>query len=84
MIRLRNVHFGYGRGERMLDDLSLEIGAGLTLLVGPNGSGKSTLLKVLAGMSGRMAALRRSTASICGRTKSPPAARWSTSPSIPT
>jgi ABC-2 type transport system ATP-binding protein len=50
VIRLRNVQFSYRRGERILDDLSLEIGPGLTLLIGPNGSGKSTLLKILAGV----------------------------------
>lgn len=50
MIRLRHVQFSYRQGERILDDLSLEIGAGLALLIGPNGSGKSTLLKILAGI----------------------------------
>ena len=50
MIRLRSVQFSYRPGEPVLDDLSLEIGPGLTLLIGPNGSGKSTLLKILAGI----------------------------------
>jgi ABC-type multidrug transport system ATPase subunit len=50
VIRLRHVQFSYRKGERILDDLSLEIGPGLALLVGPNGSGKSTLLKILAGV----------------------------------
>jgi ABC-2 type transport system ATP-binding protein len=50
VIRLRNVQFSYRKGERILDDLSLDIGPGLALLVGPNGSGKSTLLKILAGV----------------------------------
>jgi ABC-type multidrug transport system ATPase subunit len=50
VIRLRNVVFAYRPAERILDDLSLEIGPGLTLLIGPNGSGKSTLLKILAGV----------------------------------
>jgi ABC-type multidrug transport system ATPase subunit len=50
VIRLRHVQFSYRPGERILDDLSLEIGPGLTLLVGPNGNGKSTLLKILAGI----------------------------------
>jgi ABC-2 type transport system ATP-binding protein len=50
VIRLRSVQFSYRRGDPILDDLSLEIGPGLTLLIGPNGSGKSTLLKILAGI----------------------------------
>jgi ABC-2 type transport system ATP-binding protein len=50
VIRLRNVQFSYRRGEYILDELSLEIGTGLTLVVGPNGSGKTTLLKILAGV----------------------------------
>lgn len=50
MIRLRHVQFSYRRGRRILDDLSLDIEPGLTLLIGPNGCGKSTLLKILAGI----------------------------------
>ncbi|WP_424015095.1 ABC transporter ATP-binding protein [Halorubrum xinjiangense] len=38
----------YG-GVRVLDDVSLSVGTGVTAVVGPNGSGKSTLLGVLAG-----------------------------------
>jgi ABC-2 type transport system ATP-binding protein len=50
VIRLRHVQFSYQPGEVILNDLSLEIGPGLALLIGPNGSGKSTLLKILAGI----------------------------------
>jgi ABC-type multidrug transport system ATPase subunit len=50
VIRLRSVRFSYRPGDPVLDDLSLEIGPGLTLLIGPNGSGKSTLLKILSGV----------------------------------
>ena len=50
MIRLRDVHFSYSRGEEVLRGIGLEIGTGLTLLVGPNGCGKSTLLKIVAGI----------------------------------
>lgn len=34
---------------RALDELSIQIGPGVTGLLGPNGSGKSTLLKLIAG-----------------------------------
>ncbi|HSK47412.1 MAG TPA: ATP-binding cassette domain-containing protein [Coriobacteriia bacterium] len=38
------------RGRAVLDDLSLQLGAGtVTGLVGPNGAGKSTLLGIVAG-----------------------------------
>ena len=50
MIRLHNVSLSYRRDESILQDVSLEIVAGLTLLLGPNGSGKSTLLKMIAGI----------------------------------
>ena len=33
-----------------LEDVSVKIGEGLTLITGPNGSGKTTLLRVLAGI----------------------------------
>jgi len=50
VIRLRDVQFAYRPGESVLNNVTLEIGPGLTLLVGPNGSGKSTLLKVICGI----------------------------------
>ena len=34
-----------------LNDISLEIGPGITGLIGPNGAGKTTLLKLLTGQS---------------------------------
>ena len=37
----------YGRA-RALDDVSLELGVGVTGLLGPNGAGKTTLLRMLA------------------------------------
>jgi len=45
-----DVCFRYA-GEWVLEDFSLEIGAGeIVGLIGPNGSGKTTLLKLLAGL----------------------------------
>jgi len=50
LIRLEGVGFSYRDGEPVLADVSVEIPAGLTLLLGPNGCGKSTLLKIAAGV----------------------------------
>jgi len=50
MIRLLNVSYSYVAGVRVLENLSLEIPPGVTLLLGPNGSGKSTILKIAAGV----------------------------------
>lgn len=47
-VRLSGIYAGYD-GSDVLDGLSLELGAGTTVLLGPNGSGKSTLLSLLAG-----------------------------------
>jgi iron complex transport system ATP-binding protein len=50
LLRIRNatVLKGPGRGEPVLDDLSLEISQGQhTAILGPNGSGKSSLIKLL-------------------------------------
>lgn len=50
MISLDDVAFGYRIGEPVIEGLSLQIPAGLTLIVGPNGAGKSTFLKLVAGI----------------------------------
>ncbi len=48
LIRLRNIHVGFG-GPAILESISLSIDAGERLcLLGRNGTGKSTLLKVIS------------------------------------
>ena len=46
VIELRNVTKRYGE-FLALDDINLQVPAGVTGLLGPNGAGKSTLIKVL-------------------------------------
>ncbi len=49
--RLSGLTYWYPRSAtRALDDVSLEIGQGVTLVAGPSGGGKSTLLRVLNGL----------------------------------
>ncbi len=49
IIHLENVSKDF-RNVRALDDVTLDIGAGITGLLGPNGAGKTTLIKVLLGL----------------------------------
>jgi ABC-2 type transport system ATP-binding protein len=49
LIELENITKNYG-SFRALDDVSLNIGEGITSLLGPNGAGKSTLIKILLGL----------------------------------
>ncbi len=50
-VQLRDVRFRYGRGEPVLNDVSLDIAAGERVaLVGASGGGKSTLVQVLLGL----------------------------------
>jgi energy-coupling factor transporter ATP-binding protein EcfA2 len=48
MIEIRDLSFGYGRGKKALDSISLKIKKGeFILLTGNSGSGKSTLARCL-------------------------------------
>ena len=47
-VKLEQVRFAYGTGERVLDGLDLDIPAGQKVaLVGPSGAGKSTVLNLI-------------------------------------
>ncbi|ROR38008.1 ATP-binding cassette domain-containing protein [Kitasatospora cineracea] len=47
-VHVTDCSFGYRRGVRILDGLSLSLDAGCSVLLGPNGAGKSTLLGLVA------------------------------------
>ncbi|NBN62834.1 ABC transporter ATP-binding protein [Pannonibacter tanglangensis] len=50
-ISLRGIRKSYPGGPVVLDDISLDIGAGeFVVIVGPSGCGKSTLLRLIAGL----------------------------------
>lgn len=48
MLTIQDLSHVYPNGTRALDDVSLEIPAGMFGLLGPNGAGKSTLMRCLA------------------------------------
>ena len=50
MIRAINVSYEYPNGVRAINNVTIEIDRGVTVLMGPNGAGKTTLLKILAGI----------------------------------
>jgi zinc transport system ATP-binding protein len=51
VVRLEGVSFGYRAGMRVLEDVSLEVGAGeFVAIAGPNGGGKTTLLRLVLGL----------------------------------
>ena len=50
-VRLRHLTYSYaGSHAPALDDVTVELGEGLTLVTGPSGGGKSTLLRLLNGL----------------------------------
>ncbi len=53
MIEVKQLSKIYGRGSRAvtaLDEVDLQVGAGMFGLLGPNGAGKTTLMRILAGL----------------------------------
>ena len=49
--KLDGVAFGYRPGQRVLEDVSLELGEGeFVAVAGPNGGGKTTLIRILLGL----------------------------------
>ncbi|RZT09814.1 ABC-2 type transport system ATP-binding protein [Duganella sp. CF402] len=51
MLELRNVVKTYGKNVRAVDDISLELPAGVVGLIGHNGAGKTTLMQMIATIS---------------------------------
>lgn len=50
-LRIRDVSKSYGRGIRVLSDVTLEVPVGeICTIIGPSGSGKTTLLRLIAGL----------------------------------
>lgn len=47
-LSLSNISKTYGNGVKALDDVTIEIEAGMFGLLGPNGAGKSTLMRTIA------------------------------------
>ena len=48
MLQIAGLTHRYPNGVLALDNVSLDIGAGMFGLLGPNGAGKSTLMRVVA------------------------------------
>jgi zinc transport system ATP-binding protein len=50
-VELDAVSFGYGPGQRVLEDVSLRVAEGeFVAIAGPNGGGKTTLLRIVLGL----------------------------------
>lgn len=52
MLSIRNLSKTYGNQVKALDNVSLEIPAGMFGLLGPNGAGKSSLMRTIATLQG--------------------------------
>lgn len=51
MVELRNIQFGYAKGRKLFDGVSLTLTPGHVYgLLGKNGAGKTTLLKIMSGL----------------------------------
>ena len=48
MLIIKGLNKTYPNGIQALDDVNLEINAGMFGLLGPNGAGKSTLMRTIA------------------------------------
>jgi ABC-type multidrug transport system ATPase subunit len=48
MLEISNISKTYGNGVKALNNISLQIGAGMFGLLGPNGAGKSSLMRTIA------------------------------------
>jgi ABC-2 type transport system ATP-binding protein len=71
LLHIERLSLRWPDGARQFSDLSMDIGAGVTLLHGDSGSGKTTLLRAIAGdlaAGGRIA--------LNGRTRDDDAAGW--------
>jgi zinc transport system ATP-binding protein len=50
-VELRDVSFGYRPGQRVLEEVDLELGEGeFVAVAGPNGGGKTTLIRIVLGL----------------------------------
>ena len=50
MIDIKNLSFYYNTNYNALDDINVQLGPGIHLLLGENGAGKTTLLHIIAGL----------------------------------